>query len=147
MHLDRADTDPEIERNLFARQSAADARQNFLLTLAQRAHSIGYVQRVRIAVGQWRFYNSPLLLPLCQRHLMRADDFKHVSRLARRKRIGAKHHDGSAGYYAVQLVFVLEKRVPIPSLQPTCVAGVFTFMIWRDGIHTHTAETWPCFFY
>src|ERR1700737_3150279 len=114
MHLDRADTDPEIERNLFAREPAGDAHQHFPLALAQRAPSIGYVQRVRIAVGQRRFYNSPLLLPLCQRHPMRADDFKYVSRLARRKRIGAKHHDWSVGYYAVQLIFVLEKRVPIP---------------------------------
>src|SRR6201987_3336609 len=109
MHFDRADTDPEIGRNLFPRHPAADARQHFPLTLAQRTYSIGYVQRVRIAVGQGRLYNSPLLLPLCQRHLMRADDFKHVSRLARRKRIGAKHDDGSVGYYAVELVFVLEK--------------------------------------
>src|SRR4029077_9379546 len=96
---------------------------HFPLTLAQRAHSIGYVQRVRIAVGQRRFYNGPLLMPRCYCHLMRADDLKHVSRPARRKRIGAKHHDGSVGYYAVQLVFVLEKRVPIPLLQPACVAS------------------------
>src|ERR1700756_5501302 len=123
MHLDRTDTDPEIRRNLFAWQPAGDARQNFPLALTQRAHSIGYVERVRIAIGQRRLYNSPLLLPLCQRHLMHADDFKQVSRLARRKWIGAKHHDGSVGYYAVQLAFVLEKRAPIPLLQPACVAS------------------------
>jgi hypothetical protein len=38
MRLNRPDTDPEIERNLFPRHPAADARQHFPLTLAQRAH-------------------------------------------------------------------------------------------------------------
>ena len=49
MRLNRPDTDREIERNLFPRHPAADARQHFPLTLAQRAHSIGCVSRVRIA--------------------------------------------------------------------------------------------------